>query len=171
MVVKNTNYTKSEINRILEAGNTQIMTKSQEKLLEISSKIYLFDEIDRDSIIRMTKNVTFKQFKRGQILMKEGDDGEEIYFILSGGAAVIIPALNNKVVAKIDSGQMLGEMAFITKKKRSATIIASKDETTVIMFQIDEDKCSEMFSYPFTKLYKNIALDLTRKLEASNKKS
>lgn len=39
MVIKNTNYTKEEIGRILEAGYANKLTVSQEKLLEISDKI------------------------------------------------------------------------------------------------------------------------------------
>ena len=41
MVIKNTNYTKQEIERILEAANDIGLTVSQEKLLEISDKIFL----------------------------------------------------------------------------------------------------------------------------------
>ena len=37
MVIKNTNYTKQEIERILEAANDIGLTISQEKLLEICS--------------------------------------------------------------------------------------------------------------------------------------
>jgi len=168
MVIRNTNYTKREIDKILSAAHTNTISKSQEKLIEISDKIYIFNGIDRESIIRMTKNVTFKQYKKGKVIMQEGDRGDEIYFILSGNALVVVA--KNKVVATIPSGAMLGEMAFITKQPRSATILAGKDATTIITFEIDEEKCSEIFSYPFTILYKNIALDLTKKLDASNKK-
>lgn len=168
MVIRNTSYTKREIDRILKAAQTESMSKSQEKLIEISEKLYIFNGIDKDAIIRMTKNVKFKQYKKGDVLMQEGALGDEIFFILSGGAVVVVA--KNKVVAQIPSGAMIGEMAFITKQPRSATILASKDATTVIEFEIDEAKCSEIFSYPFTILYKNIALDLTKKLNASNKK-
>jgi len=75
-----------------------------------------------------------------------------------------------KVVATIPSGSMFGEMAFLTKKPRSATIIAHKEGTTILSFQIDDTKCTQMFSYPFAKLYNNVALDLSQKLERANKR-
>ncbi len=168
MAVRNTNYTKAEVDKIIQAAHTETITKSQEKLLEIRDKIYLFNGIDKDSIIRMTKNVNFKRCKRGDVIMQEGDEGEDIYFILSGLAVVVVA--KNKIVAKIEAGNMFGEMAFLTKKPRSATILAHSEGTVIISFQIDEAKCNDIFSYPFAFLYKNIALDLTKKLELSNKK-
>lgn len=168
MAVRNTNYTKAEVDKILQAAHTETITKSQEKLLEIKDKIYLFNGVDKEAVIRMTKNVNFRMCKRGDVIMKEGDYGEDIYFLLSGLAVVVVA--KNKIVAKIQGGNMFGEMAFLTKKPRSATILAHKDGTFVISFQIDEAKCNEIFSYPFAFLYKNIALDLTNKLEVSNKK-
>lgn len=168
MIVKNTNYTKIEISRMLEAGTAHQLSISETKLLEISDKIYLFDEISKEDIIRITKNVSFKRYKKGDIIMSEGDTSKEIYFILFGTGVVVV---NNKtIVATINSASMFGEMSFLTKKPRSATILSHKEGTTIISFMINEDKCTEMYSYPFSKLYKNIALDLARKIEIANTK-
>lgn len=168
MVIKNTNYTKYEVQRMLEAGNSYELSISQKKLLEISDKIYLFDGITQEDTIRITKNVNFKRYQKGDVIMSEGDKSNEIYFILYGLGVVVVG--NNKIVATIDSGSMFGEMAFLTKKPRNATILAHKEGTTIISFEINEEKCSEIYSFPFAKLYKNISLDLTHKIEKSNKK-
>jgi len=168
MVIKNTNYTKEEIGRILEAGEASKLSVSQEKLLEISDKIYLFDRISKEDIIRMTTNVKFKRHAKGDMIMKAGDTSKEVYFILNGMGVVVVEG--KKIVATIDSGNMFGEMAFLTKNPRNATILSNKDGTTVISFEINDTKCNEIFSYPFVQLYKNIALDLTRKIELSNQK-
>lgn len=168
MVIKNTNYTKQEIERILEAANDIGLTISQEKLLEISDKIYLFDGIKKEDIIRMTANVKFKRYAKGDVIMNLGDKTREIYFILYGTAVVVVEG--KKIVATIDSGNMFGEMAFLTKNPRNATILAYKEGTTIISFEINDTKCNEIFSYPFALLYKNIALDLTRKIEVANRK-
>ena len=85
MVIKNTNYTKQEIERILEAANDIGLTISQEKLLEISDKIYLFDGIKKEDIIRMTANVKFKRYAKGDVIMNLGDKTREIYFNVSLG--------------------------------------------------------------------------------------
>ena len=168
MVIKNTNYTKQEIERILEAGHASKLTVSQEKLLEINEKIYLFDGIKKEDIIRMTTNVKFKRYAKGDVIMNSGDMSYEVYFILNGMGVVVVDG--KKIVATIDSGNMFGEMAFLTKKPRNATILSYKEGTTIISFEINDNKCNEIFSYPFALLYQNIALDLTRKVEIANKK-
>ncbi|MDD3342377.1 MAG: cyclic nucleotide-binding domain-containing protein [Sulfurospirillaceae bacterium] len=168
MVIKNTNYTKREIERMLEAGHANKLSISQEKLLEISDKIYLFDGIKKEDIIRMTVNVKFKRYAKGDVIMNAGDKGREIYFILYGTAVVVVEG--KKIVATIDSPHMFGEMAFLTKKPRNATILAYKEGTTIISFEVNDEKCSEIFSYPFAQLYRNIALDLTGKIEKTNLK-
>jgi len=168
MVIRNTNYTKEEIGRILEAVNEGGLNVSQEKLLEISEKIYLFDGILKEDIIRMTTNVKFKRYAKGDAIMNLGDASQEVYFILNGMAVVVVEG--KKIVATIDSGNMFGEMAFLTKNPRNATILAYKEGTTIISFEINDAKCNEIFSYPFALLYKNIALDLTRKIEMANRK-
>lgn len=168
MVIKNTNYTKDEIARILEAGNACKLTVSQAKLLEISDKIYLFNGIKQEDVIRMTTNVKFKRYAKGDVIMNAGDVTKDVYFILNGMGVVVVDG--KKIVAKIDSGNMFGEMAFLTKKPRNATILSYKEGTTIISFEINDEKCNEIYSYPFALLYQNIALDLTRKIEISNKK-
>jgi len=168
MVIKHTNYTKEEIARILEAGHAHKLSVSQEKLLEISDKIYLFDGIKQEDIIRMTTNVKFKRYAKGDVIMNAGDATKDIYFILNGMGVVVVDG--KKIVATIDSGNMFGEMAFLTKKPRNATILSYKEGTTIISFEINGEKCNEIYSYPFALLYQNIALDLTRKIEIANKK-
>lgn len=168
MVIQNTNYTRNEIERILEAANSERLTVSQQKLLEISDKIYLFDGIDKEDIIRMTTHVKFKRYTKGDLIMNLGDNTHEVYFILNGSAVVVVEG--KKIVATIESGNMFGEMAFLTKKPRNATILAYQEGTTIISFEINDAKCSEIYSFPFALLYKNIALDLTRKIEVANRK-
>jgi len=168
MVIKNTNYTQEEIARILEAGHATKLSVSQEKLLEISDKIYLFNGIKKEDVIRMTKNVKFKRYAKGDVIMNAGDDTKDVYFILNGMGVVVVDG--KKIVATIDSGNMFGEMAFLTKKPRNATILSYKEGTTIISFEINDEKCNEIYSYPFALLYQNIALDLTRKIEIANKK-
>ncbi len=168
MIVKNTIYTESEIARILEAGERRKLSASEKKLLEIYDKIYLFDGIGEEDIVKIVKNVSFKKVKKGDIILQEGEKSPEIYFILTG--KVVVVTEKNKIVATIESGYMFGEMTFVTKKSRSASILSNDDKTLLLSFEIDEDKCSEIYAYPFMLLYKNISLDLAKKIEKTNKK-
>ena len=100
-----------------KVGYANKLTILQEKFLKISDKIYFFDGISKEDIVRMTTtNVKFKRHPKGD------------------------------------------------------TILSYKEGTTVISFEINDNQCNEIFSYPFVLLHKNIALDLTRKIELTNQK-
>ena len=116
----------------------------------------------------MTTHVKFKRYAKGDLIMNLGDKTHEVYFILNGSAVVMVEG--KKIVATIESANMFGEMAFLTKKPRNATILAYQEGSTIISFEINDAKCNEIYSFPFALLYKNIALDLTRKIEVANRK-
>ncbi len=166
--IEYTRYTSYEIDRIKKAAKSFEISISQKKLFEISDKLYIFNGIEKDDIIKITKNVKFKRYKKGDIIIKEEDFGKEIYFILYGSCAVVS---KGKVIATVKSGYMFGEMAFLTGKPRSATVIVHKEGTTLLSFEIDEEKLTQKYALTFAMLYKNIALDLAHKLKKSNLKN
>jgi hypothetical protein len=64
--------------------------------------------------------------------------------------------------------QLFGEMAFVTKKPRSARIKSIDPKSTVIKFVIDDDAYDASTCFAFMKLFKNIATIVAEKLEVSN---
>jgi CRP-like cAMP-binding protein len=58
----------------------------------------------------------------GQVLFREGDEGDRMYVLLEGAADVTI---GGRVVESAVPGALLGEIALIEKAPRSATITAT----------------------------------------------
>jgi len=168
MKLKFFKYDKKEIHEILTALGVQERNTAQEKLVEISDKIFLFDSISKNDIITMTKNVKINKYKKNNIILKEDSRDLKIHYLINGTVTVN----NNKSessLATIKSGGMFGEMSFVSGKKRTANIIACENCITV-SFDIDINKHTKDNSYSFSKLYFNISMDLIDKINTSNEK-
>jgi len=65
-----------------------------------------------------------KSFSAGQHIFKEGQPGDVMYIVAEGEVDILI---NGIVIETVAPGGILGEMALIDNKARSATAIAKTD--------------------------------------------
>jgi CRP/FNR family transcriptional regulator, cyclic AMP receptor protein len=66
-----------------------------------------------------------RQFKDKQILIREGDIQQKIFWILEGEVYITRKMGDKyKVLATLGPGELIGEMSFFDKSVRSATVIA-----------------------------------------------
>ncbi len=83
----------------------------------------------------MQDNATFitKDFAVGETLIQQGDTGDCIYIIVNGSVEISKELKGEKkIVARLSSGDILGEMAVLTDEPRCASGIAV-EPTRVIM--------------------------------------
>jgi CRP-like cAMP-binding protein len=62
-------------------------------------------------------------FKAGEVIIREGDEGDAAYFIVSGEVEVLIGSRGGRVGA-LGAGEVFGEMCLIEPGPRSATVRA-----------------------------------------------
>ena len=62
-----------------------------------------------------------QEFPAGATIFKEGNPGDVVYVVLDGDVAV---SVRNTPLATLGPGEILGEMALIDTKARSATAVA-----------------------------------------------
>jgi CRP/FNR family transcriptional regulator, cyclic AMP receptor protein len=65
-------------------------------------------------------------FKAGDVIIREGDDGDTAFFIVSGSVEVLVGA-GGRRVGTLETGEVFGEMSLIEPGPRSATIVAMTD--------------------------------------------
>ena len=74
-----------------------------------------------------------KIFNKGDVIFHEGDSGDFLYRIKEGKVAVTVSygTDDEKQLTEMVPGQFFGEMAVVEGYRRSATVIALEDNTTV----------------------------------------
>ena len=160
-------YSKEEASELKDAASQDDKNFSQAmlQLIEIKDKFSMFKSLTELDIKKVIKDIEFQKFKKGEIVLKEGDISDEIYYILSGNCHVIV---GRKVVGQLASQQLFGEIASLTKSPRTATV-RSTTETRTITFKLAFDEI-DLYPHAFAILFKNFTLELVKKLDQSNKK-
>jgi S1-C subfamily serine protease/rhodanese-related sulfurtransferase len=77
-----------------------------------------------------------RQFKRGEVIFKEGDDANDEAYVIHAGAIEIRRSFDGveRVVNRVGEGEPLGEMAvFRGGAKRSATALAAEDVELLVI--------------------------------------
>ncbi|MFQ5769570.1 MAG: SulP family inorganic anion transporter [bacterium] len=121
------------IQRELEA--TQI---PKEKLTIKSLNV--FKELTREQLQTVKKHMHPMRYKTRDIVFEEGDPGDKIYFILSGGVSVLASISENgraRRLATFGEGVFFGDMAILEQQPRSATVRADTD--TELLYMSVED--------------------------------
>ncbi|MFN2167047.1 MAG: cyclic nucleotide-binding domain-containing protein, partial [Anaerolineae bacterium] len=98
------------------------------------------------------------RYEQDEIVIKQGDPGDEMYFIESGLARVVreISATRALILAELGAGDLFGEMALLTGAPRSATVMALSELNLWILDKADFDDLAT--AYP------NLALAVSRLL-------
>ena len=66
-------------------------------------------------------------FQPGEIVIKKGDPGDALFFVLAGGLrARLMVGMDDQTLAQIGVGEVFGEMAMFTQSPRSADVVAEE---------------------------------------------
>ena len=94
-------------------------------LLAISPIFYPLGPEQRGTLLN---SFNLKSFKKGEVILREGKVGDEMYFIQSGEVEVSTEKDGIFVtLAKLREGDFFGEVSVITGKPRTATVRATSD--------------------------------------------
>ncbi len=101
----------------------------------------------------------------GDVLMKEGDHSDSIFLLQRGLLNVFVKdGSTPKKVGVIKPGEIFGEMAFILKQPRSATVVAA-EPSEVLLISTDSFKGAIEKQQPWLQAF---IKSLIRRLTESN---
>ena len=134
--------------------------------------IDLFDGLSEAEIIEIITICRERRLKPGEILIRQGENGDEMYLITEGFVEVVLGTRGDnppRVMITLGPGQVTGEMALLDKGARSATVRAVSDPTIVQAIRRQEfDALCQKNTRIGYKVMRNIAIDLVFKLRHRN---
>jgi CRP-like cAMP-binding protein len=75
-----------------------------------------------------------KEFKRGEVLFREGEPGKEMYVIQAGKVNITKKVRETeKILATLGAGEFFGEMAILNNKPRSAGAAMAEDGKLLVI--------------------------------------
>lgn len=124
--------------------------------IEVLSETGMFDDLDQATLKSFADCFRFDTALAGEILMKQGDLPDDAFVVAAGRLQVstVDERGEELVVGEIGPGEMVGEMALLTRASRTATVTAMRDTR---LLRISQDDFSRlMASAP------SLLLDVTR---------
>jgi len=102
----------------------------------------LFQDLSDSDIQKFIQSHRIVSYSPKQVIMKEGDKGEDFFVILNGSVEVSKSYNNHKKVLRIlGKGDLFGEMAFLCQEKRMADIQAVEKTD---LLSVSPDKMKEL---------------------------
>lgn len=137
------------------------------------SEIPVFHELTESELEILQSSLQRESYKEGDIIFKQGDKADAMFFISKGSIDVLIAVgdkrfARTKRVQSLSSGTFFGEMALLQKGPRTATVIASSD---LICYRFSFEKFQELvkgYSHLSVSLLTSISRILSKRLTFIN---
>src|SRR5262245_47437890 len=119
----------SDIGDISEPGETESDLVDEEAIDRMLHASPVFGRLEPDARDLLRKELTLRVARRGDVLMRAGDQADGLYLLGSGRVQVLYVNDDGTETAvnELGRGEVIGEMSLLTDRPRSATIIALRD--------------------------------------------
>lgn len=118
--------------------------KQAEKEREAS---HFFAEFPQEALEQLLSSTTVRSFAAAQVIVREGDPGTSLFLIEDGDVEVRTtdPTGRTLVLATLGPGEFFGEVAVLTGRPRTATIVATSAVTVIEIYREDLDQIATRF--------------------------
>jgi CRP/FNR family cyclic AMP-dependent transcriptional regulator len=90
--------------------------------------LYLFGQLDDDDVEWIFTAGKKRIAPRGDVLIRQGQPVDALFILLEGRLSVLL-GRQEREIARLNAGEMVGEMSFVDARPPSATVKALEDST------------------------------------------
>jgi len=99
--------------------------------------LFILGQLSDEDVEWMISKGEKKSVSRGTILIQEGKPIDSIYIVLEGSLSVFLGAGRKREIAKLGSGEILGEMSFIDAGPPAASVKALENAVVFSIHKTD----------------------------------
>ncbi|MBB1160482.1 Crp/Fnr family transcriptional regulator [Aquariibacter albus] len=111
--------------------------------LDLIRRVPLFAALSSDQARLVAEAVVKRRYKRGEAIVRQGEQDSALYILLTGRARVVTVGARGRevILAVLQPGQHLGEMSLIDKAPHSATVRAELPSDVLLLDQATFQRC------------------------------
>jgi CRP/FNR family cyclic AMP-dependent transcriptional regulator len=133
-------------------------------VIEAISRSRLFRGVAIDDLATIAPMLRERRFRSGETIFHEGDPGDAMHVIASGGAKISIESQDGEeaILATLGPGEVFGELVLLDGAPRSATAVAVEPTVTYTLPQTAFGPLIARNDAFRTAILHNLALELRR---------
>ena len=117
---------------------------------EIVKKLRFFQSFSDVDIWELMRACDWRKYVQGEYIIKEGDEDHSFYILLSG---IVSVEKNGLDIEHLQVGDCFGEMGYLTKTKRTASVRANSDVSLIQVNASTLDRANESTQLRFLKVF------------------
>ena len=100
--------------------------------------VSFFSDLAEDDLAQIAEHAVLESFKRGALIITEGDSADALYVVISGRVKVFLGSDDGKevVLTVLVPGECFGEIALLDEEPRSASV-AAMEKTKLLVIRRD----------------------------------
>ncbi len=132
----------------------------------------LFSELAPKELELLSHHLVMKELLAGQVIFRQGEAANSCFIVLDGEIGVYLDdAEDTEAVAILEDGALVGQMALIDGKRRSATCRVVSTTVHVIELRRDDFERLITAQTPFAyKILDKLVVDLVKRLRQTNER-
>lgn len=153
-LTKDNEVLAGEVANILLSGAESMNMIHKEALLHA---VPLFYTLSPEYIEMIAHNVVVNTYKKGDFIVKQGDEGDALYILSKGSAHILTQTAEGQIkMAEVATNDYIGEIALFSGEKRTASVQAVEDVEALVL---SVDTLKKVIHYS-----PNISFDMMRQM-------
>ena len=134
-------------------------------------RIKILGNMTDDQLARFAEFMEVEKIPQWAVVVKQGDPGDSMYFILEGELRVRINVMGKEtILTTLTTGEFFGDIALFDHGPRSADVVANSDSLVTKISVGALDKLSKEAPETATLFLRAIGRTLTARIRADNKR-